>query len=167
MKQRLAIASALISKPEVLILDEPTNGLDPQGIADVRELIGKIAANGTTIILASHLLDEVEKVCTDVVVLKKGETLYCGKVSELMSGEETFELASADLMMLERTMKEFSLVKSAYVEGDKLIIIPGEKTDGATINQYLISKGIVLSHIQLRKKSLEKNFLDLIKKNNA
>lgn len=167
MKQRLAIASALINKPEILILDEPTNGLDPQGIADVRQLIGKIAADGTTIILASHLLDEVEKICSDVLVLRKGESLYCGKVSDLLTGEESFELASDNLIMLEDAMKEFPDLKSCYKDGDKIIFNSSKKSDGRAINQYLFTKGITLSHLQLKKKSLEKNFLDLIKKNNA
>lgn len=73
MKQRLAIASALLNDPEILILDEPTNGLDPQGIHQIRDIIKQIAANGTTILLASHLLDEVEKVCSHVLVLRKAK----------------------------------------------------------------------------------------------
>ncbi|MGL4383735.1 MAG: ABC transporter ATP-binding protein, partial [Flavobacterium sp.] len=80
MKQRLAIASALLNDPEILILDEPTNGLDPQGIHQIRDIIKKVASLGTTILLASHLLDEVEKVCSHVVVLRKGEILYAGLV---------------------------------------------------------------------------------------
>ena len=76
MKQRLAIASALLNDPEILILDEPTNGLDPQGIHEIREIIKNIASQGTTILLASHLLDEVEKVCSHVVVIREGITLY-------------------------------------------------------------------------------------------
>ena len=80
MKQRLAIASALLNDPEILILDEPTNGLDPQGIHQIREIIKKIAEAGTTILLASHLLDEVEKVCSHVVVLNKGVNIFSGRV---------------------------------------------------------------------------------------
>src|SRR5690606_30951539 len=96
MKQRLAIASALLNDPEILILDEPTNGLDPQGIRQIRDIIKKIASNGTTILLASHLLDEVEKVCSHVVVLKKGTVLYCGSVSGMSSSDGFFELDSED-----------------------------------------------------------------------
>ena len=92
MKQRLAIASALLNDPEILILDEPTNGLDPQGIHQIREIIKNIAKNGTTILLASHLLDEVEKVCSHVVVLRKGEKLYSGRVDEMISSHGFFEL---------------------------------------------------------------------------
>jgi len=87
MKQRLAIASALLNDPEILILDEPTNGLDPQGIHQIRDIIKLIAAQGTTILLASHLLDEVEKVCSHVLILRKGEILYSGRVDEMSSNE--------------------------------------------------------------------------------
>jgi ABC-2 type transport system ATP-binding protein len=83
MKQRLAIASALLNDPTVLILDEPTNGLDPMGIAEIRNLIRKIAANGKTIILASHLLDEVQKVCTHFCVLKRGVLVHAGPVDDV------------------------------------------------------------------------------------
>ena len=92
MKQRLAIASALLNDPEILILDEPTNGLDPQGIHEIRQIIKKIAANGTTILLASHLLDEVEKVCSHVVVIRKGIKLYSGRVDEMTASNGFFEI---------------------------------------------------------------------------
>ena len=96
MKQRLAIASALLNDPEVLILDEPTNGLDPQGINQIREIIKEIAQRGTTILLASHLLDEVEKVCSHVVVLRKGVKLYAGHVDEMISSHGFFEISRTD-----------------------------------------------------------------------
>ena len=92
MKQRLAIASALLNNPEILILDEPTNGLDPQGIHEIREIIQKIAKNGTTILLASHLLDEVEKVCSHVVVIRDGVKLYSGRVDKMSASHGLFEL---------------------------------------------------------------------------
>src|SRR5690606_17377423 len=91
MKQRLAIASALLNDPEILILDEPTNGLDPQGIHQIRDLIKRIAALGTTILLASHLLDEVEKVCSHVLVLRRGQILYSGRVDGMSSNQAYFE----------------------------------------------------------------------------
>src|SRR5690606_34824260 len=94
MKQRLAIASALLSNPEVLVLDEPTNGLDPQGIAEIRALIKDIASQGITVIIASHLLDEVEKVCTHAAVIRFGKLLFCGTVEELTGHEGVVEIAS-------------------------------------------------------------------------
>ena len=92
MKQRLAIASALLNDPEILILDEPTNGLDPQGIHEIREIIKNIASNGTTILLASHLLDEVEKVCSHVVIIREGVKLYSGRVDEMTASYGLLEL---------------------------------------------------------------------------
>ena len=90
MKQRLAIASALLNDPEILILDEPTNGLDPQGIHEIRQIITEIASKGTTILLASHLLDEVEKVCSHVVVIRNGIKLYSGRVDEMTASNGLF-----------------------------------------------------------------------------
>ncbi len=100
MKQRLAIASALLNDPEILILDEPTNGLDPQGIHQIRQIIKKIASQGTTILLASHLLDEVEKVCTHVVILRKGEKLYSGRVDNMLASHGYLELGCRDTKAL-------------------------------------------------------------------
>jgi ABC-2 type transport system ATP-binding protein len=116
MKQRLAIASALLNDPEILILDEPTNGLDPQGIRQIRDLIRIIASQGTTILLASHLLDEVEKVCSHVVVLRKGEMLYQGSVEGMLSSEGFFELQSDDMNLLESTLKKHPSVDKIITE---------------------------------------------------
>src|SRR5688500_4443424 len=106
MKQRLAIASALLNDPTVLILDEPTNGLDPMGIAEIRELIKRIASNGKTIILASHLLDEVQKVCTHFCVLKKGDLIHCGPVGTTGKGSERVEVF-ADVTGFYETLMTF------------------------------------------------------------
>ena len=106
MKQRLAIASALLNDPTVLILDEPTNGLDPMGIAEIRELIKKIAANGKTIILASHLLDEVQKVCSHFAILRKGNLIHSGPVEEVSKGTETIEVR-ADVERLNELLMKF------------------------------------------------------------
>ena len=105
MKQRLAIASALLNDPEILILDEPTNGLDPQGIHQIREIIKKIASEGTTILLASHLLDEVEKVCSHVVILRKGKSLYTGSVEEMNASHGFFIVKSKDMLALQAALR--------------------------------------------------------------
>ncbi|MEY3420595.1 MAG: hypothetical protein RIR48_880, partial [Bacteroidota bacterium] len=97
MKQRLAIAATLIGDPEVLIFDEPTNGLDPQGIAEVREILQKIARSGKTVIMASHILDEVEKICTHVAIIKKGQLLATGPVGSIINSDITVELAANDM----------------------------------------------------------------------
>lgn len=161
MKQRLAIASALLNDPEILILDEPTNGLDPQGIHQIREIIKKIAAQGTTILLASHLLDEVEKVCSHVIILRKGEKLYSGRVDEMLSSYGFFELKAADepaLLAYLRNQDSFGPIKQ---ENGLIIAILKEEMKAGTLNQDLVNKGIVLSHLVKRKESLEEQFLSL------
>ncbi|MDO1500003.1 ABC transporter ATP-binding protein [Winogradskyella maritima] len=161
MKQRLAIASALLNDPEILILDEPTNGLDPQGIHQIRQIIKDIAAGGTTILLASHLLDEVEKVCSHVVVLRKGEKLYSGRVDEMINSHGFFELKADkhdDLLALLESDSNFGNVK---VEDGLITAFLNEPMSASEFNQLLFSKGIVLSHLVKRKESLEEQFLQL------
>ncbi|RNC84902.1 MAG: ATP-binding cassette domain-containing protein [Winogradskyella sp.] len=161
MKQRLAIASALLNDPEILILDEPTNGLDPQGIHQIREIIKNIASSGTTILLASHLLDEVEKVCTHVVVLRKGEKLYSGRVDEMISSHGFFELKTdkeAELKAILEADKHFDSIK---VEGDLITAFLNTPMSASDFNQLMFDKGIVLSHLVKRKESLEEQFLQL------
>ena len=122
MKQRLAIASALLNNPEILILDEPTNGLDPQGIHEIREIIQKIAKNGTTILLASHLLDEVEKVCSHVVVIRDGVKLYSGSVDEMSASHGLFELNSNEPKnKLISILNNNNHIGSVKEEGDYII----------------------------------------------
>ena len=160
MKQRLAIASALLNDPQVLILDEPTNGLDPMGIAEIRELIRKIAEDGRTIILASHLLDEVQKVCTHFAVLKKGNMVYSGPVEAVSVGVEIVEVnASMDLMEVLGTFNGTSNVKreNGYYE---VTLIDGKKSHD--LNKFLFDKGINASHLVAKKKSLEKQFLEIL-----
>ncbi|MDX1471552.1 MAG: ATP-binding cassette domain-containing protein [Flavobacteriaceae bacterium] len=161
MKQRLAIASALLNDPEILILDEPTNGLDPQGIHQIRSLIKQIANEGTTILLASHLLDEVEKVCSHVVVLRKGQKLYSGRVDEMISSHGFFELKSSDLDGLIQVLKQFPSIGSVKTENDMVTAFLNEPMDASTFNQHMFEKGITLSHLVKRKESLEEQFLQL------
>jgi len=161
MKQRLAIASALLNDPEILILDEPTNGLDPQGIHQIRQIIKEIAKDGTTILLASHLLDEVEKVCSHVVVLRKGEKLYSGRVDEMISSYGFFELKSdkkEELISILENHESFGNVK---VEEDLITGFLNEPMSASDFNQLMFNKGIVLSHLVKRKESLEEQFLQL------
>ena len=165
MKQRLAIASALLNDPEILILDEPTNGLDPQGIHQIRSLIKLIASQGTTILLASHLLDEVEKVCSHVVVLRKGVKLYSGRVDEMISSHGFFELKSQQqdkLMTFLNSHPNFSTVKT---ENELITAFLIEPMDATEFNQLMFDNGIVLSHLVKRKESLEEQFLKLTDNN--
>lgn len=161
MKQRLAIASALLNDPEILILDEPTNGLDPQGIHQIREIIKRIASQGTTILLASHLLDEVEKVCTHVVILRKGEKLYSGKVDGMMASHGFFELKAENNEILKALLKEHSGFSEIKEESGLVIAFPKEEMSAGDLNQFLFEKGLTLSHLQKKKESLEEQFLTL------
>ena len=166
MKQRLAIASALLNDPEILILDEPTNGLDPQGIHEIRVLIKEIAQTGTTILLASHLLDEVEKVCTHVVVIREGIKLYSGTVDEMVASHGLFELkVDNDHEKLIELLTKFEGIASIKTEDDKLIATLNKPVSASEINSYLFHNGIVLSHLVKRKPSLEQQFLTLTNKN--
>jgi ABC-2 type transport system ATP-binding protein len=166
MKQRLAIASALLNDPEILILDEPTNGLDPQGIHEIREIIKKIAANGTTILLASHLLDEVEKVCSHVVVIRKGVKLYSGRVDEMTASKGLFELkVDNDEEKLISLLESHDAILKVTKEQDQIIATLNEEISASEINSLLFKNGIVLSHLVKRKPSLEQQFLDLTKNN--
>lgn len=166
MKQRLAIASALLNDPEILILDEPTNGLDPQGIHQIRQIIKDIAATGTTILLASHLLDEVEKVCSHVVVLRKGEKLYSGRVDEMINSYGFFELKADrhdDLISVLENNPSFGKLK---FEDQLITAFLNEPMSAPDFNKLMFDKGIVLSHLVKRKESLEEQFLQLTDKLN-
>ncbi|UUC45346.1 ABC transporter ATP-binding protein [Flavobacterium cerinum] len=161
MKQRLAIASALLNDPEILILDEPTNGLDPQGIRQIRDIIKHIASLGTTILLASHLLDEVEKVCTHVVVLRKGEILYTGTVDGIISNEGFFELQSDNHEMLKSVLKGLTVIDKIEEDEGKLFVYLNAPLEASELNRYLFRNNIVLNHLVKRKHSLEEQFLQL------
>ncbi|MWB96004.1 ATP-binding cassette domain-containing protein [Flavobacterium sp. GA093] len=163
MKQRLAIASALLNDPEILILDEPTNGLDPQGIHQIRDIIRKIASQGTTILLASHLLDEVEKVCSHVIVLRKGEILYSGSVDEMSANEGFFEVQSDDNETLKAILSSHSSVERIAEEEGKVLVYLNSELSASELNKFLFSKNIALSHLVKRKNSLEAQFLELTK----
>lgn len=163
MKQRLAIASALLNDPEILILDEPTNGLDPQGIHQIREIIKKIASEGTTILLASHLLDEVEKVCSHVVILRKGSSLYSGSVDGMNASHGFFTLQCKEMGELEKILEGHTAFGTVKKEAGMLIAYLNEPMDASEMNRMLIDKGIVLSHLVKRKESLEEQFLEITK----
>lgn len=161
MKQRLAIASALLNDPEILILDEPTNGLDPQGIHQIRDIIKQIASKGTTILLASHLLDEVEKVCTHVMVLRKGEILYSGSVDEMTANQGFFELQSDDLAAMQMTLSGHPALDKIHEENGKILMYLSSPLEAADLNRFLFERNIVLNHLVKRKHSLEEQFLEL------
>jgi ABC-type multidrug transport system ATPase subunit len=162
MKQRLAIAGCLLGDPSVLVFDEPTNGLDPSGIAEIRELIKDLAAMGKTIILASHLLSEVEKVCTHVAILQQGTLITSGEVNTVLSNEEWLEVSAADLNILGIVLEQYKGVKKIIRSG-KLIQIYFDDPlfSAAGLNQFCFEQGIILNYIQTKKKSLESEFIEL------
>lgn len=164
MKQRLAIASALLNNPEVLLLDEPTNGLDPNGIAQIRDLIREIAQRGITVIIASHLLDEVEKVCTDVAVIRFGKLLFSGSVDEMTGAEGVLEVAADDLTSLKVELETWDCFSSIKEQNNKLSIVLSKPISAAEVNQNLAKKSIYLNHLNFRKNSLEEQFLELTNK---
>jgi len=162
MKQRLAIASCLLGNPAVLVFDEPTNGLDPAGIAEIRQLIRQLAREGKTIILASHLLDEVEKVCTHVAILQKGQLITAGQVNEVLVNEEMAEVGAADLASLKSLLLNWHGVKQVRESDTRLqVFFENGDIDLSSMNQYCFNHGIVLNHLQWRKRSLESKFIEL------
>lgn len=162
MKQRLAIASCLLGDPKVLVFDEPTNGLDPVGIAEIRALMKTLYQQGKTIIMASHLLDEVEKVCTHVAILKKGDLITSGPVREILSNEDMVEVAANDNDTLVTVLREMPGQIRVERDHDKVFIyFPISTADLSAVNEFCFTHGIVLNHLLLRKKSLEARFFEL------
>lgn len=164
MKQRLAIASALLNDPTVLILDEPTNGLDPMGIAEIRDIIRKIAANGKTIILASHLLDEVQKVCTDFAILQQGKLIHTGPITDVGKGSETIEV-NADAANLNELLLSFPGTSSIDRQNDLYQVTLRDGFSVQDINKFLFSNQVVASHLATKKKNLEQQFIEILKSN--
>ncbi len=160
MKQRLAIGNALLGHPKVLVLDEPTNGLDPAGIAEIREMIKELNRNGITVIMASHLLDEVEKVCTHVAILSKGNLLLSGHVDEVLRHEDYIELKAEDMEALQQAVAQLpGMEKITPRQG--FVYLYGKDLNLAYINQYCMNKGVTLTHLVMKKKSLESIFIEL------
>jgi len=163
MKQRLGIAAAMLGDPKVLVLDEPTNGLDPEGIAEVRDLVIEQVKMGKTLILASHILNEVEKICNHVAILKNGELLACGPVKELLAEDEIIEISCGDNELLKKKLDSSKLVKEVYSENGLLILTLNENISTADINNFAFSNQLVIHHMLSRKRSLESQFLELVK----
>jgi len=168
MKQRLAIASTLLGDPDILVFDEPTNGLDPAGIAEIRELMKQLNRQGKTIIMASHILDEVEKVCTHVAIIQKGDLKTVGTVHDVLaaSGEDQaatieVEVGAENLQALEEALKQLPGLVHVYHSGNGLIVESGDSIATSAINKFCFEKGITLSQLNLKRKSLEKRFLEI------
>lgn len=165
MKQRLAIASALMADPDVLIFDEPTNGLDPQGIAEIRKLIMDIRDMNKTIILASHLLDEVQKVCTHFVVLQRGKKIYSGSVSDALQQTNTIAISADQFQPLLEAVLSCPGVLSHENTGDLIKVNIAEGWTAAALNKYLVDRNVNVNYIQQKTSSLEEKFLSILKEN--
>lgn len=165
MKQRLAIGATLLGDPELLVLDEPTNGLDPQGIKDIRELIIKIGKNGKTILIASHILDEIEKVCTHCAILRKGQLIKTGTIADIIGNQDVqlIKTRAEDMDKL-RSFVKSNNAYSIYKDEDDLFIISaaqGMKTND--FNQHCFDNGIVLKELIVFNETLEDQFLQIVK----
>jgi ABC-type multidrug transport system ATPase subunit len=163
MKQRLAIAGALLNDPEVLVLDEPTNGLDPQGIAEIRELIIKISKEGKTIIIASHILDEIEKVCTHVAILKFGNLIRQGTIGEIIGSDNFVIISSSDMIALNTAISNNNEMEVSKSKENEITIKVDKDMTTEMINKYFFDKGVVLSKLKSHSESLETQFLEIIK----
>lgn len=162
MKQRLAVGAALLGNPQVLVLDEPTNGLDPVGIAEIRQLIVELRNQGHTVIMASHLLDEVEKVCTHVAILKTGSLLTTGDVDDVLRDEDIVEAGASDLKVLSTVLQQISNnITIDEVTRTVLAVLPKGTARLDEINSLCFRNGVVLNHLLLKKKRLEARFFEL------
>lgn len=166
MKQRLAIAATLIGKPRVLIFDEPTNGLDPQGIAEVRTILKRIADEGNTVILASHILDEVEKICSHVAIIKKGKLLKVGPVGSILSSDMTVEIATDDMGTLATLLDSKTYVKKLVREKDWIECTVDGELDARAFSKEMYDSGVIPTRLVIRKQRLEEEFLEITKNAN-
>lgn len=160
MKQRLGLAAAMLGDPELLIFDEPTNGLDPDGMREIRELIMSLSRSGRTILLSTHLLDEVEKICTHVAILNHGRLQRTGKVTDFTSGSAGLRLRAGDLTQLLNAVNQFEFAKNIHTSENAVCL---DLTSGspASLNRYLSERGIYLDELSSQRASLEQAFLSL------
>ena len=165
MKQRLSLAAALLSDPPVLMLDEPTNGLDPEGIAEVRQLIRDIASKGKTIIMASHLLDEVQKVCTHFCVLRKGVKLHEGAVGDILGETNVVDISSTNNDELTTIIEKYNGMEKLENENGSLQVYLKDGQTSVDLNRYCFEKGVALNKLIPQTKSLEQEFLKILKEN--
>jgi len=161
MKQRLAIAATLINDPEVVIFDEPTNGLDPEGIAEVRNTLQKVAARGKTVIMASHILDEVEKICSHVTIIKKGRLMESGSIGSILSNDITLEINAENKDLLLGFLRSRQDIKTVTPKNNYIECIADESLDAAELNYQAFKSNIKLTHLVSRKTRLEEEFLTI------
>ena len=162
MKQRLSLALALMHDPELVILDEPTNGLDPAGIIEFRETIRRLQGDGKTVFLSSHLLSEVEKVCSHVALINRGRILASGSVEELLGKTKAIWLKVSDADGAVCLLEGIEWIKSVKKKETGLIVAEAEEERAFEINELLISNGIHVNETKISEGSLEDFFLATI-----
>jgi ABC-2 type transport system ATP-binding protein len=161
MKQRLAIAAALLPDPELIILDEPTNGLDPAGTVEVRSLIRALAAEGRTILLCSHMLHEVEQLCGRVAILKAGRLIRCGAVADLLRRNQGIRLrVASDPAAAEALLSAFAGVRGVQ-RSDDVLLVDAPVDQAAALNSYLTHNGVAVAELGVQQGDLESFFLDV------
>jgi len=158
MKQRLALAAAMLGDPELLIFDEPTNGLAPEGMQEIRELILRLSRSGRTIVLCTHLLAEVERVCTHVAILKQGRLLRSGAVSELTAGAPVFRLRADNAQALWEAVANYPAARQMRRENE-VVYTELADSDPALLSRYLAGLGIYLAELSNQRPTLEATFL--------
>jgi len=163
MKQRLAIAATLIGNPEIVIFDEPTNGLDPEGIAEVRNILKEIASRGKTVIMASHILDEVEKICSHVTIIKKGKLLSTGPVGAILNNDITLEIGSTNALRLKEFLQSYPGINHIKDLGSHFECTAEESLQSAQLNLTAVKQGVEINHLVSRKRRLEEEFLEITK----
>ncbi len=161
MKQRMALAAALLGDPEVLVLDEPTNGLDPQGIAEIRGLVRRVSEMGKTILIASHLLDEIEKVCSHVAVIKNGKLLAQGAVGEILGEERLLEVGCSSPDAARNWAADYPGIRVVQGDNGMLLFYLDDTITPEKINRRMVESGLDIYHLQMRKKRLEESFLEI------
>ncbi|MFJ8821569.1 ABC transporter ATP-binding protein [Streptomyces sp. NPDC102467] len=162
MKQRLGLASALLQPRRLLVLDEPTNGLDPQGMREIRTLIRELASDGTTIFLSSHLLDEIEQVCTHAAVMAQGHLITQGPVAELAAGTRgKLTVTTPDPTDAARVLKEHGITIVETTDDRVTAEPPPPETDLADLNTALVTAGVRVRGFGVERASLEDAFVAL------
>jgi ABC-2 type transport system ATP-binding protein len=166
MKQRLGIAAALLPSPELLILDEPTNGLDPAGIQEVRELLGHLAGYGLTVLVSSHLLSEIEAIADDLVMLRHGKVLFSGQTKALLTAQQSTVIASSsnshDLARLIEIAKNSG--HQAQIVNESVHVI-ADAEFATNFNKAAFESGIILSSLVTARPTLEETFFELTSDN--
>ncbi len=160
MKQRLALAATMLNDPELVILDEPANGLDPQGMKEVRDIIRILADRGKTIFLSSHLLWEIERMCTHVAIIRKGRVVKSGPVHEIVSGQVRALVQVEDAEALHAALADYPEATGVQTT-DEGTVVSLKSDDLAELNRYLVGRGIYVSHLARHRQTLEDAFIEL------